>query len=89
MMKSTCLSYGYALGWTLFIYATVPLVRGFQRFVYGSVGKSAFGYFVLVIVVAGLVWSVFYLRRRRGGVRNYLWLAGVAGLYVCFCHQKR
>ena len=83
-MKSAWLSYGYALGWTLLIYGTVPLVRGFQRFVYGSVGKSAFGYFVLGVVAAGGIWSVFYLRRRRGGVRNYLWLAGVAGLYVYF-----
>ena len=84
MMKRTWVSYSYVIGWTLFIYVTIPLVRAFQKFIYGTVGKSAFGYFVLVVVAAGLVWSVFYLKRKRVGIKNYLWLAGVTGLYTYF-----
>ena len=82
--KRTWVSYSYVIGWTLIIYVTIPLVRGFQKFVYGTIGKSAFGYFVLVAVAAGLTWSVVYLRRKGVGFRNYAWLAGVTGLYTYF-----
>lgn len=77
-------AYGYVVAWALVIYLTVPLVRGFQQFIYRTVGKCAFGYFVLAAVAGGVVWSVFYLRQERLGVGNHLRIVGVAGLYAYF-----
>ena len=77
-------SYSFVAGWTIFIYLTVPFVRPFQKFVYSTVGKRAFGYFVLVALTGGLIWGLCYLRRKRVGIANYLWLAGIGVAYAYF-----
>jgi hypothetical protein len=79
--NSPWVSYACVFGWTLFIYASVPLVRDFQKFVYRTVGKATFGYFVLTVLAAGFLWSVYCLKKKIVTVRNFLWLAGVASVY--------
>lgn len=80
-------AYGCAIFYTLFLFSSIPFVRPFQKFVYNQYGKSYFGYFVLVAIVLCLIGCVFYLIKNadRGvSTKNYLWLAGVTGLYVYF-----
>ena len=80
-------AYGLAILYALFIFATIPYTRPFQRFVYDRFGKAYFGYAVLLAIALCLVWGLSHLvkRARRGAAPgNYAWLAGVAGAYVYF-----
>ncbi|MGQ9579051.1 MAG: VanZ family protein [Candidatus Aminicenantales bacterium] len=68
------------------ILAIVPLARSIQRLVTGSLGRSAFGYFVLVGIscfLAGMVWLLFFRLKIRQ-FSNYLVLALVGAAYVYF-----
>jgi len=81
------LPYSLAILYTLFIFATIPCARPFQKFVYDHYGRSSFGYVVLLIIALCLVGCVYYLIRnaRRGAsIKNYVWLAVVAGFYFYF-----
>lgn len=68
------------------ILAIVPLARSIQNFVTRWLGRSAFGYFVLISVaffLAFMIWLlVFRLRVRR--LSSYLGLAAVGFAYVFF-----
>ncbi len=68
------------------IFAIVPLARSIQRLVTATLGRSAFGYFVLASVacfLGGTLWLLYFrLRIRR--FSNYLVLALVGAAYVYF-----
>ncbi len=68
------------------ILAIVPLARTIQRFVTNTVGRSAFGYFVLVGVAFFLIFMVWLLafRLRVRHVTSYLCLAMVGFIYIYF-----
>ncbi|GAB4538668.1 MAG: hypothetical protein Fur0020_07580 [Thermodesulfovibrionia bacterium] len=71
---------------SLFIFLTIPLARGIQGFVYNNIGKEAFTYIILFVILAGLMVSV-YLFAFRLGIRRpsqYIWLIICAGLYGYF-----
>ena len=68
------------------IFATVPLARNIQRFVYDSVGSAFFTYAVLAVILAAfgaLVYLLAYKFRVRS-TSQYLWLFSCAGLYIYF-----
>lgn len=71
---------------SLFIFSTVPLARGVQRFVYSTIGKEFFTYAVFLIVLVALTillyLFVFKLRIRR--VSQYIYLLICASIYGYF-----
>lgn len=78
-------NYSVAILYVLFIFFTIPFARAFQQFIYDHYGKSSFGYIVLGGITLCLIGGVFYLiKGADSGVspKNYVWLAGVAGLYI-------
>jgi VanZ family protein len=74
---------------TLSIFLIVPLARTIQKFVSARWGRPLFGYAVLTLTALAFVilvyWLVFRLKIRTPS--NYLWLTGVAALYVYFTLQ--
>ena len=68
------------------IFATVPLARTIQKFVYNSVGKEFFTYLVLTVILAALGVLVYLLvyKFRVRSVFQYLWLFSCAALYIYF-----
>ncbi len=73
------------------IFATVPVARRIQGFVYNSVGKEFFTYAVLFVIIAGLA-AILYLlvfRLRVRKISQYVWLFTGAGLYVYFTLRLR
>lgn len=73
------------------IYATVPVARGIQLFVYETAGKDFFTYIVL-FVVCSLLAALLYFFIFRLKVRNasqYIWLLLCSGLYIYLTIQLR
>ncbi|MBI5676331.1 MAG: VanZ family protein [Nitrospirae bacterium] len=68
------------------IFATVPLARDLQIFVYNTAGKELFTYIVVSIVVIGLAVLLysFIFRLKVKKVSQYIWLILCAGLYLYF-----
>jgi hypothetical protein len=67
----------------------VPFARGFQKFVYSTVGREFFTYAVFFAVGSGLL-ALLYLFAFKLKVRKksqYLWLFICAGLYLFFTLQ--
>ncbi|NOZ69024.1 MAG: VanZ family protein [Deferribacteres bacterium] len=73
------------------IFATVPVARRIQGFVYNSVGREFFTYAVLSVIIAGLAAVLYFLafRLRVRSISQYAWLFTGAGLYVYFTIQLR
>ncbi len=86
-LKKAWPSYTLAILYTLLIFLTIPYVRPIQKYVYSNLGKSAFGYFVLIILGVGFIGTFFYLKHSSGrkiSKQNYLWLFLVFSLYGYF-----
>ncbi len=86
-MKKAWPSYTLAILYTLFLFLTIPYVRPLQKFVSINLGRSAFGYFVLITIGIGFIGTFFYLKHRpdrKISNRNYLWLTLVFSLYSYF-----
>jgi VanZ family protein len=69
---------------SLAIFSTIPVARGFQKFISHTIGRIFFTYSVVFIVVCGLT-VLFYLFIFTFNVRKisqYAWLVICAGLYV-------
>jgi VanZ family protein len=74
--------------WTLlcalFIFSAVPVARSFQKFVYNTVGKEFFTYFVLSVILCCLSVLLYYLifKFKVKTTSQYVWLLICGGLYV-------
>ena len=68
------------------IFSTVPVARGLQKFIYDTVGREFFTYFVLSAGGFGLaaILYFFIFRLKTGNVSQYLWLFICAGVYTWF-----
>ncbi len=67
-------------GWTLFIYATIPLARSIQGWVDRHLGRTAFLYLVLLALLVGF-WAAFRFLRRQpqsAGRARWCWLTAIA-----------
>ncbi len=66
------------------IFATIPVARSAQKFVYNTVGKEFFTYFVVLAVITGtallLYFFVFKLKVKQRS--QYIWILICAGLYL-------
>lgn len=84
--RQVLLSWLWVILCTASIFAIVPLARSIQNLVTRWLGRSAFGYFVLISValfLAFMVWLlVFRLKVRR--ISSYLCLVAVGSAYVYF-----
>lgn len=77
--------------WTAAIFATVPVARRVQRYVYDTIGKDFFTYMVLFIFMSLLVALVYFLLFRSAvkSAHQYTWLALSAGAYIYTTLQLR
>ena len=71
------------------IYATIPVARALREVVDGSVGREAFLYLTLLMVVAGAVISFSGLRRRQLPRAAYLWLAILFTAFAILIYRLR
>jgi hypothetical protein len=75
----------------LVIFSTIPVARAFQRFIYSTVGREFFTYFVVTIIfcliITLLYFFLFRLRVKR--VSQYLWLTACSGFYIYMSIQLR
>lgn len=73
------------------IFATVPIARGIQRFIYNTFSPEFFTYIVISVISIGFV-SLIYALIFRLKVRKpsqYLWIFLCSGLYIYFTLQLR
>jgi hypothetical protein len=78
------MSWVWVLLCALGIFATVPVARSFQKYVYTHVGKEFFTYFVLsmvCIILAVLLYSLVFKLKVKN-VSQYIWLTICAGVYI-------
>ncbi len=76
---------------TIGIYSMIPLARGFQKFVYSTVGKEFFTYAALFAVVVILITLLYYLlfKLKIRNISQYIWLFLCAGAFIHFTLQLR
>jgi VanZ family protein len=81
----------WALLCTAGIYATVPVARRIQTFVYETAGKYFFTYGVLFIVcsLSGALLYFFIVRLKVKKASQYLWLLLCTGIYVYLTIQLK
>jgi Ca2+/Na+ antiporter len=76
---------------SLALFATVPVARGLQRYIYSTIGREFFTYFVLFVVVmvfiTFLYFFIFKLKVKK--ISQYVWLSLCAGLYIYFSIQLK
>jgi hypothetical protein len=80
-------SYILLVSWAILIFLTIPFARTIQKFFVIHFGESFFGYLVLSSIVVALGVSIFWIKRFSNlklSVSNYLWLIGVAGVYIYY-----
>jgi hypothetical protein len=70
----------------LAIFLVVPTARTIQRIVSSIAGRSLFGYAVLAVTAVAFLSLLYILvfRLKIRTVSNYIWLTGIAGLYIYF-----
>jgi hypothetical protein len=79
------ISWSFVAVWSLVIFVTIPLARTLQEAIEESLGRAAFGYSVIVIVVLSLLAAVAYLVRVRAPVRSsYVWVALIGAFFVAY-----
>ncbi|MDP3298225.1 MAG: VanZ family protein [Thermodesulfovibrionia bacterium] len=68
------------------IFATVPVARNLQVFVYNSLGREFFTYTVLFFIFAGLtiLLYLFIFKLRIKKISQYLWLFACGSVYVYY-----
>jgi VanZ family protein len=73
------------------IFTTIPLARSLQKFIYSTVGKEFFTYFVLFTILAGLAVLLYVLivKLRIRKPSQYLWISLSAGTFIYFTFQLR
>lgn len=76
------LAWLYVVIWSLIIFVTIPLARGFQKFVTQQWSRDAFTYAVVVVIVSALTAAIFHVRRLRPTSRSsYFWLTAIGALF--------
>jgi hypothetical protein len=69
--------------WGIILFVTIPFARFLQKSLTSLFGHQVYTMGVIAWVAAGLILSVIYFyRNRTASYGNYLWLTGVAGIYV-------
>ena len=73
------------------IFATVPVARRLQHFIYDTVGQEFFTYIVLFVIGVGFISLLYFfvLKLRVKSVSQYIWLSVCTGLYVFSTFQLR
>lgn len=73
------------------IFATIPVARNLQKFVYNTVGREFFTYVVLFVVCIGLaiLLYLFIFKLKVKKISQYIWLFICAGLYIYHTIQLR
>lgn len=76
---------------TIIIFATVPIARGIQKFVYASIGKDFFTNIVLFIIicVSAILLYFFIFRFKIKKISQYIWILACSGLYIYFTIKLR
>lgn len=66
------------------IFATIPLARGIQRYVYYTIGRDVFTNAVLLVIIAtsGVLLFCFFFRLRVRRSSQYVWIFVCTGLYI-------
>ncbi len=66
------------------IYATIPLARNFQKYIYQTVGKEFFTYLVFFVIATGLTTLLYFFifKLKIKSTTQYVILVFCAGLYV-------
>lgn len=84
-------SWFYVGIWSLFIFITVPLARGIQAYVSEHWGRDMFmhGVIFTIIIMLCIALLMLRLKRRAATTMNYLWLLGIAGVFVAYTIQLR
>lgn len=74
----------YVLVCSVFIYMTIPVGRGLQKFIYQTVGKSFFTYAVLFMLGSMLVAVLYFLITGLKTLRHsqFIWIFACAGAYA-------
>jgi VanZ family protein len=84
------MSWLYVTIWSLVIFATIPVARVLQEFVYQRWGRETFTYIVLVGILLAFGSSIIYLRRLRAASRSsYFWLFATAAAFVGYTIHLR
>jgi VanZ family protein len=84
-------SWFYVGIWSFFIFITVPLARGIQAYVSEHWGRDMFMHGVIFTIIIMLCIALLMLRLKRSAATtmNYLWLLGIAGVFVAYTIQLR
>lgn len=74
---------------TIGIYSMIPLARGFQKFVYSTIGKEFFTYavFFAVFVILITLLYFFLFKLKITNISQYIWLFLCAGTCIYFTVQ--
>ena len=73
----------YVVLCALAIFSTIPVARGFQRFISNTVGREFFNYFVISVICTGLILLLylFIFKLKIKSPSQYFWLVICAGIY--------
>ena len=83
-------SWLYVCLWSLLIFLTVPVARAIQAYVSEHWGRDLFLYTVVIIIVLLLIVSLrLIIRRRTATALNYIWLIGIATVFIAYTFQLR
>jgi VanZ family protein len=84
--RKIVLSWVWVILCALAIFFTVPLARKIQNLVTNLVGRSFFGYFVLLATAAMILilGYILYFRLNIRFLSNYIWLVLISAIYVYF-----
>ncbi|MBU0678927.1 MAG: VanZ family protein [Verrucomicrobia bacterium] len=77
--------------WILLIYVTIPLARRIQYIVTETIGRAAFGWFVVGAVSLAVLLAIghLHLRKERISRRPLLWLILVCGTFFFWTYELR
>ena len=83
-------SWLYVCLWSLLIFFFVPLARTIQAYVSEHWGRDSFLYAVVIIILLLLIVSLrLIIRKRASGALNYVWLIGIAAVFIVYTLQLR
>ncbi|MDT8386361.1 MAG: VanZ family protein [Thiogranum sp.] len=81
----------YVSVWSLFVFASIPVARTLQSAIRAHLGREAFLYGVMTVILVSSLGAASWLRFRhtRAAPANYLWLAGVTLVFVAYTWHLR
>jgi len=89
--KKVLISWVWVASCSAAIFATVPVGRSIQKFVYNNWGREAFIYFVLGVLAAVILVVLYFLiiKFKTKSSSNYIWLIVIGTLYIYFTLKLR